>query len=221
MLGFRAARTPIFRWKGNAPEKGCRLQEFDTNFGAVGLPRSDTDDLTRNLLMRMYVTDGKQLAKADRFSQDHQSTVSIHHRSRSLLGKRLAVGADPRDKNPYGKQDALTAAPLRIPGEAGRKRTQLAPPTLGPLGMMGNITPRYGCNPEANLSEAGTWDKKSFRNSSGATGVRDLLKSQWIAVPIWATRERRLDGRLSTPSRTGLGSIEKGIIRVVNGSSLH
>jgi hypothetical protein len=88
---FRSVGNPVRRRKGNPPEIGRRLQEFDANLGLSLAFRIHADDAAGLFLTGLWILQDNNLANPYGEIQTDQGSVSRHDQGMSLLPGHLLV----------------------------------------------------------------------------------------------------------------------------------
>jgi hypothetical protein len=110
---FGVVGGPVVGGKGDAPEFGGGLEEFDSDFGFGFGGGSDVDHLDELLFEGFRVAAKNFLADGDSHRQGEQCAVGADVHSESVFRDVLTIWAAGNDKDGEAKKDTLGAAAVR------------------------------------------------------------------------------------------------------------
>jgi hypothetical protein len=116
---FGVVGGPVVGGKGDAPEFGGRLEEFDADFGFALGGGSDVDYADELFFEGISVADKNFLTEFDAHGREDQGAVEVDVGGESVFGDVLLVGAAGDDENGEAKKDALGAAAIGRRGVVG------------------------------------------------------------------------------------------------------
>jgi len=112
--------SPVVGGKGDAPEFGGGLEEFDADFGFGLGGGSDVNYLEELFLEGIGVADEDFLAEFDAHGDEDQGAVGVDVGGEGVFGNVLLIGAAGDDEDGETQEDALGAAPIVDGSGVGR-----------------------------------------------------------------------------------------------------